>query len=133
MPSLIKEVTLEAARLELGPQLPVYLPGAHDTVPALLDTGAAMSVIDVDLAQALHYPETANTVPIGGLGQGEEHPTFDIDVHIPDLGRYVPKPIASGPLVRSRLAFVFIVGRDVLLDYIFTIDGPNRTIRFYQR
>ena len=117
----------------MGPQLPVHLPGAATPVPALLDTGAAMSIIDIDLAQALHYPPTSDKMPIGGVGQGEEHPTFEIDVHIPDLGRDVPKPIASGPLIRSRLAFVFIIGRDVLLDYILTIDGPNRTIRFHQR
>ena len=91
-----------------------------------------MSLIDVDLAQEF-YTATSDNLSIGGVGQGEKHPTFDIDVHVPDLGRYVPKPIASGPLIRSRLAFVFIIGRDVLLDYVLTIDGPNRTISFHQR
>ncbi len=91
-----------------------------------------MSIIDVDLAQRL-YPPTRDSVPIGGLGQGDEYPTFNIDVHIPDLGRHAPKPVASGPLVRTGIPFTFVIGRDVLLDYILTINGYDRTISFHQR
>ena len=131
MPRLIVSVTLTADRLEYGPQLPVNFPGFDYLPPALIDTGAAMSVIDVDLARRFYTP-TTEMLAIGGAGQGDEHPTFDIDVYIPALSRYVPKPIASAPLIRSRLPFTFIIGRDVLLDYILTIDGPNRTITFHQ-
>ena len=91
-----------------------------------------MSLIDADLAQALYTP-TPDVLPIGGVGQGDEHPTFDIDVYIPALNRYVPKPIASVPLIKSEIPFTFIIGRDVLLDYILTIDGPSRAIIFRQR
>ena len=91
-----------------------------------------MSIIDIDLADRLYLP-TPHTVSIGGLGQGDEYPTFDIDVHIPDLGRHVPKPVASGPLLQSRIPFTFVIGRDVLLDYILTINGYDRTISFHQR
>ena len=132
MPKLIASITLAAARLELGPQLPVNLPGFDYHPPALIDTGAAMSLIDVDLAQAWYTP-TTDLLAIGGVGQGAEQPTFDIDVHIPNLSRYVPKPVASAPLLRSKIPFVFIIGRDVLLDYILTIDGPGRTITFHRR
>ena len=132
MSRLIASITLTAEHLELGPQLPVNIPGSDYPLPALLDTGAAMSIIDVDLAQALYLP-TSDRLPIGGVGQGDEYPTFNIDVHIPDLNRNVPKPIASVPLIRSGMAFTFIIGRDVILDYIFTIDGPSRTISFHQR
>ena len=131
MPRLIASVTLSAERLALGPQLPVNIPGSDYTPPALIDTGAAMSLIDVDLAWRFYTP-TSGTLAIGGAGQGDEHPTFDIDVYIPDLSRYVPKPIASAPLIRSKIPFTFIIGRDVLLDYILTVDGPNRTISFHQ-
>ena len=131
MPRLIASVTLPADRLALGPQLPVNIPGSDYPLPALLDTGAAMSVIDVDLALAFYSP-TSEALTIGGVGQGDEHPTFDIDVYIPDLSRYVPKPIAGAPLIRSGIAFTFIIGRDVLLDYILTIDGPNGAISFHQ-
>lgn len=132
MPKLIAGITLAADRLELGPQMPVNIPGSDYPLPALIDTGAAMSLIDVDLAQRLYAP-TTDLLPIGGVGQGDEHPTFDIDVYIPDLSRYVPKPIASVPLIRSEMAFAFIIGRDILLNYILTIDGPGRTVKFHQR
>ena len=131
MPRLIASVTLPAERLELGPQLPVNIPGFDYTPPALIDTGAAMSLIDVDLARRFYTP-TRDVLPIGGVGRGDEQPTFDIDVYIPDLSRYVPKPIASAPLIRSGIPFIFIIGRDVLLDYILTIDGPSRTISFHR-
>ncbi|MCY3693370.1 MAG: hypothetical protein OXI54_11915 [Chloroflexota bacterium] len=131
MPRLVASVTLSSERLELGPQLPVSIPGFDYTPPALIDTGAAMSLIDVDLARRF-YPPTSEALVIGGVGQGGEHPTFDIDAQIPDLIRYVPKPIASAPLIRSGIPFIFIIGRDVLLDYILTIDGPSRTISFHQ-
>ena len=133
MPRLVAKVTLTADRLALGPQLPINLPNDPNftQVPALIDTGAAMSIIDVDLAERF-FPPTPETVSIGGLGQGNEYPTFDIDVHIPDLGRHAPKPVAGGPLLRSGIPFTFVIGRDVLLDYILTIDGQHRTISFHQ-
>ena len=111
--------------------MPVNIPGFDYTPPALIDTGAAMSLIDVDLARRFYTP-TRDVLPIGGVGQGDEQPTFDIDVFIPALSRYVPKPIAGAPLIRSGIPFIFIIGRDVLLDYILTIDGPSRTISFHQ-
>ena len=129
---LVTSVTLTAERFELGPHLSAFLPGFPTAVPALIDTGAAMSLVDVDLAQEW-YPTTSEPRTIGGLGQGEEHPTFDIEVYIPHLDRYVPTPISGGPLIRSRMPFFFIIGRDVLTNYILTIDGPNRTITFHQR
>ena len=64
-----------------------------------------MSLIDVDLARRFYTP-THDVLSIGGVGQGDEQPTFDIDVYI---------------------------GRDILLDYILTIDGPSRAIIFRQR
>ena len=131
MPRLIVSITLPAERLELGPQLAVNIPGSDYPLPALIDTGAAMSLIDVDLAQALYTP-APDVLAIGGVGQGDEQPTFDVDVYIPDLSRYVPKPIAGAPLIRSGMPFVFIIGRDVLLDYVLTIDGLSRTISFHQ-
>ena len=90
-----------------------------------------MSLIDVDLARRFYTP-THDVLSIGGVGQGDEQPTFDIDVYIPALSRYVPKPIASAPLLGSRIPFIFIIGRDILLDYILTIDGPSRAIIFRQ-
>ena len=96
MPNLVASITLEADRLELGPQLPVNIPGFDYHPPALIDTGAAMSLIDVDLAQRWYTP-TTDLLHIGGVGQGDEQPTFDIDVHIPDLNRYVPKPVRRFP------------------------------------
>ena len=131
MPRLIVSVTLPEDRLALGPQLPVNIPGSNDPVPALIDTGAAISLIDVALARRFYTP-THDVLPVGGVGQGDEQPPFDIDVYIPDLSRYVPKPIAGAPFIRSGMPFVFIIGRDVLLDYVLTIDGPSRTISFHQ-
>lgn len=131
---LVTRVTLTAEQLAQGPQLPIYLPNDPNLtpMPALVDTGAARSIIDVDLANRFFLP-TPHSVSIGGLGQGEEYPTFDIDVHIPDLNRHAPKPIASGPLLRYGIPFTFVIGRDILLDYILTIDGFERTISFHQR
>ena len=131
---LVTRVMLTAEQLAQGPQLPIHLPNDPNLtpIPALVDTGAAMSIIDVDLANRF-FASTPHSVPIGGLGQGDEYPTFEIDVHIPDLGRQAPKPVASGPLIRSGLPFTFVIGRDILLDYILTIDGYDRTISFHQR
>ena len=108
------------------------MPGAENTIPALIDTGAAVSLIDYALATKFFTP-TEKTLEIGGVGQGEEYPTFDIEVRIPELQRDVPGPVASAPLLESGVYDLFVVGRDVLADYVVTFDLVGRTADFHPR
>ena len=68
MPRLIASVTLPAERLELGPQLPVNIRGFDYTPPALIDTGAAMSLIDVDLPRRFYTPTHDVMARVGRMG-----------------------------------------------------------------
>ena len=116
--------------LETGPPIVVQINGRPFL--ALLDTGASRSVIGIAAARDMRLVEDDEPLDmIGATGRGR-YPQFRANLHIPILELTISSPIPSLPIRESGLAWVVIIGRDVLLDYVLTIDGPGRTISFHQ-
>ena len=96
---------------------------------ALLDTGASASSLDITFAEALELPVSGTHRSTGATGEGD-YPNFDASLVIPVLGIAVPSPIGGLPLRAHGHPWDAIVGRDVLCQYEFTVNGETGLIRF---
>ena len=114
--------------LETGPPIVVQI-NARPFL-ALLDTGASRSVIDTAAARNMQLVEDDEPVDmVGATGQGR-YPQFRTSLYIPILELAIPSPIPSLPLRENGLAWSAIIGRDVLCQYEFTVNGQTGLIRF---
>ena len=114
--------------LEKGPPIAVQTNGR--LFLALLDTGASRSVIDIAAARNMQLVEDDKPFDmIGATGRGR-YPQFRVSLYIPMLELTIPSPIPSLPLRESGLAWAVIIGRDVLCQYEFTVNGQTGLIRF---
>ena len=129
MPSAAVEYRVEPPaylRLE-GPPMPVLIEERQGV--ALLDTGAAFSIIDPSLARTLELSEDGTHNAIGATGAGT-YPQFAVELTLPILGIVLPSPIPSAPLKENGQHWDAIIGRDVLCQYQFTVDGKTGLISF---
>ena len=129
MPSSGIEYRVEPAafvRLE-GPPMPILI-GEHEGL-ALLDTGAAYSSIDLSLAETLALGEDGTHNIVGATGPGT-YPKFTVALTLPVLGLVLPGPTPSLPLKENGMNWDAIIGRDVLCQYQFIVDGRLGVIRF---
>ena len=114
--------------LETGPPIVLQING--QPFLALLDTGASRSVIDTAVARNMQLVEDDEPLDmIGATGQGR-YPQFRVSLYIPILELTIPSPVPSLPLRESGLAWAAIIGRDVLCQYEFTVNGQTGLIRF---
>ena len=101
--------------------------------PMLINTGAQVMVLDLDFALGIGLPETDTEEELFGVG-GERLPTrqFTGFLHLPEWNITVPATFASFDLNRSQHEdephIMAIIGMDMLIDYVLTVDGPNGTI-----
>ena len=100
----------------------------------LIDTGAQVSVLDLNFALWLELPETDSETKLRGAG-GEESESrqFTALLHLPAWNITVPATFPSFDLNRGHqegdLHTIAIIGMDILSDYVLTIDGPRGSIR----
>ena len=114
--------------LRRGPHIPVTIDGEEGL--ALLDTGASRAYIDIAMARFMQVVEDETTHRVAGAtGQGT-YPRFRGNLHIPALGLTIRSPIPGLPLREQRIPWVAIIGRDVLCQYEFTVNGQTGLIRF---
>lgn len=114
--------------MSIGPYILVEVAGELGS--ALLDTGAAFSVIDITTAQDMQLEEDREPYQvIGATGDGT-YPRFLADLHIPTLGFTIPSPMPGLPLRDNEHPWIAIIGRDVLCRYEFTVNGQTGLIRF---
>ena len=114
--------------LEKGPPIVVQING--QPFLALLDTGASRSVIDIAAARDMRLVEDDKLSDmIGATGRGR-YPQFQASLYIRILELTIPSPIPSLPLRESGLAWAVIIGRDVLCQYEFTVNGQTGLIQF---
>ncbi len=114
--------------LRRGPHILVNIDGEDGL--ALLDTGASRSYIDIAMARFMQFAEDETTHRVtGATGQGT-YPRFRANLYIPALELTIRSPIPGLPLRAQRLPWVAIIGRDVLCQYEFTINGETGLIRF---
>ena len=112
-----------------GPFIPVAI---ENTIgAALLDTGARHSLIDILVARELNLPEIGAHQITGVTGAGE-FPLFQTEIQIPWLGIAVPSPIQGAPLKTNNIPWHAIIGRDILLQFDFRVDGPSGTVTFFR-
>ena len=108
---------------ELGrlPDLPEYL------LPALIDTGASNTCIDVTLAKALDLPVVDRQTLVGVHGP-QETDFYRAQVHVPDLRAMFDRSVAGLPLRSERLPFFALLGRDFLKLFTMTYHGPTGSV-----
>ena len=112
----------------MGPYILVEI--GSEPGSALLDTGASFSAIDISTARDLHLPENeAPHYAVGATGRGQ-YPRFQVNLGIPLLGFTVTGPIRGLPLTEHGLRWPAIIGRDVLCQYEFAVNGQTGLIRF---
>ena len=96
---------------------------------ALLDTGASVSSLDITFAQALELSVSGTHRSTGATGEGD-YPNYDAVLQIPVLDITVPSPIGGLPLRAHGHPWDAIIGRDILCQYEFTVNGGTGLIRF---
>lgn len=98
----------------LAPQLP------PDMFNALVDTGAAISCIDNNLATSLNLP-FVGTSKFGGAAGVSEHPVVLAQIQIPDLSHCLYGTFAAVDL--SGQPHLVLLGRNLLRSYRMIYDG----------
>ena len=93
----------------------------------LIDTGAQVSVLDLDGALNLGLPETAEPMSIMGVSGSEPARQFSGLLHLPAWDITIATTFVSLPLVQ-RHRVLALIGMDVLSELVLTLDGPNRRI-----
>jgi hypothetical protein len=122
------EYTMSPRLLRIaGPAIEVSV--NERTGVALLDTGASVSSVDLTFAQALGLPVSGTHRSTGATGEGD-YPNFDAPLSIPVLDVTVPSPVGGLPLRAHGHPWDAIVGRDILCQYEFTVNGETGLIRF---
>ena len=124
------EYTMSPRLLRIaGPAIEVSVNGRVGV--ALLDTGASVSSLDITFAQALALPVSGTHRSTGATGEGD-YPNFDATLFIPVLDVSVPSPVGGLPLRAHGHPWDAIVGRDILCQYEFTVNGETGLIRFIE-
>ena len=93
----------------------------------LLDTGAQVSVLDLDIALSLDLPETGAPMAIQGVAGRSEARLFTGLLHQPEWDLTLANTFVSLPLQEQHNVLV-LIGMDILGKLILTLDGPNRTL-----
>ena len=106
----------------LGSDVPLDLPEREDR--ALVDTGAAVSCMDSNLAAALHLPVVDRQVHSAAGGR------FEVNIHaaqipLPELDWALDGRFAGVHLELGGQPYHALMGRDFLGDYRMIYDGET--------
>ena len=110
---------------------PAPHPAARLTL-ALVDTGAAESCIDTQLAEQLGLP-AIDTKWLAGVGGATEHPVFMAYVSVPELGLTHYGRFAGVELSDGGQQHGVLLGRTFLSGVTMVYDGPNASVRVSRR
>jgi len=104
-------------------------PYAVSSGMALIDTGAAVSVVDENAVMSLDIPkiDVISTQTAHGV---KEMRRYNASVSFPDLQlHHVPLILAPGGFIQTSttngLNVIMLLGRDILRRLIVTYDGPH--------
>lgn len=115
-----------ASLLAAGPFLFVRVGHDSENRRGLLDTGASLSCIDVEMADALGLPVVDRRLLTSVTGVTEGNPVYLARMHIPTLDRVVHGTFAGVSLGSLNLAV--LLGRDFLARYRMVYDGPSGSV-----
>ena len=93
----------------------------------LIDTGAQVSVLDLDIALSLDLPEIGAPTAIQGVAGSSEARLFTGLLHLPEWNITVANTFVSLPL-QEQHSVLALIGMDILSELLFTLDGPNMSL-----
>lgn len=93
----------------------------------LIDTGAQVSVLDLDVALSLDLPEIRSSMSIQGVAGRSKARLFSGLLHLPEWDLTFANTFVSLPL-QEQHSVLALIGMDVLGRLILTLDGPNNSI-----
>ena len=93
-----------------------------ERLPALIDSGADCCVVPQSLIDNLHLCQV-DECPVGGYddkeGELPTKPIYSIHLVIPSLN-----PILAEVIPKDSEGYA-IIGRDIINEWLLTLDGPN--------
>ena len=90
----------------------------------LIDTGAQVPVLDLDIALSLDLPEIGAPMTIQGVSGRREARLFAGLLHLPEWDITVANTFVSLPLLEQH-SVLALIGMDILSGLVFTLNGPN--------
>ncbi len=93
----------------------------------LLDTGAQVSVLDLDIALSLDLPEIGAPTVIEGVTGRSEARLFTGLLHLPEWDITLANAFVSVPLQEQHNVMA-LIGMDILGRFALTLDGPKGSI-----
>ena len=126
---------IEVSRYRLEPEdiersgvmIPILV--RESTGVAMVDTGARITVIDIEYAQELGLEEDGTHRITGATGVGE-YPRFRTDIEVPWINVTVPSPVGGAPLRTNNIPWNALIGRDIILQFELRVDGMTGMITF---
>ena len=126
---------IEVSRYRLEPEdiersgvvIPILV--RESTGVAMVDTGARITVIDIEYARELGLEEDGTHRITGATGEGD-YPRFRADIEVPWLNVTVPSPVGGAPLRTNNIPWNALIGRDVILQFELRVDGMTGMITF---
>ena len=113
---------------------PDYEPGAGrraqlppEPLPALVDTGAQETALDVELAHSLNLPILERRLIAGASGLFEST-VYSGQIYIPELDFTIVGPFDSANLVASGQPYCALIGRTFLRHFSMTYEGRTGSV-----
>lgn len=100
-----------------------------ETVPepvageALIDTGASLTCVDIEVARQLRLPEVGRTLMQSASHSDQEMPLFPVGIDFPNAGLHFEPPRAMGANLKTQ-GIVILVGMDALSNCTLYYNGP---------
>ena len=99
------------------------------TVEALVDTGAAISSIDEELANVLNLPYTGS-ITISGVSGAEVRDLRLVQIYLPAFEKVCYEALAAVKLTEGGQRHEVLLGREFLTNYRMTYDGRIGVVVF---
>ncbi|MCI0700636.1 MAG: hypothetical protein L0241_06105 [Planctomycetia bacterium] len=125
MPELSVPIRARGAVVKVLVRAPSDLATVRGPFPAYLDTGASVTVLDPGVIDVLNIEPVAEAgLHVLGRETVSHHGVYSVEVALADAEDRVWLPLAvlAGPINPKGTAAA--LGRDFLLPFIFTYDGP---------
>ena len=106
----------------LRPEIPIEL------YEALVDTGAAVTCIDVGLAGALNLPIVSQAGRASGVFGIGETVTYSVTIHLPELNATFSGHVLGARLEEGGQRHRVIIGRDFLRHFRLSYDGRTGAV-----
>ena len=110
---------------ETRPKRRAQLP--PEVLPALVDTGAQESALDVALADSLNLPVLERRI-IAGAGGPLESTVYLAQIYIPELDFTIVGPFDSANLATSGQPYYALIGRTFLHHFNMEYEGRTGSV-----